>query len=172
MSYLTIFPDKGRAFFEHFSEHHGISFDIVERCNIKCDATRSGYLNAMTSKSSFDKFAKSAAVSGKLLGQNIKHIGASKMLEMTGSEYYSHGVLYQSGGRINPYLFTNGMVKLAQEKGARIFGDSVATTIASYGTGSRIMVKIAVVCAVKKSSFVPMPIPLVLFPSFNKAATH
>lgn len=135
------FPDKGRSFFELFSEHHTIPFDIAERYGIECDATRSGYLNAMTSQSAFDKFARSSARSGERLGQSIKHLDSGAMRDMTGSEYYPYGVLYESGGRINPYLFTSGMIEVAERNGARVFGDSVATTVSPDGKGWRIRVE-------------------------------
>ena len=47
------------------------------------------------------------------LGQPIRCVDAQAMREMTGSDYYPYGVFYESGGRINPYLFTCGIVKAA-----------------------------------------------------------
>ncbi|MCB1678002.1 MAG: FAD-binding oxidoreductase [Halioglobus sp.] len=134
------FPDRGRAFFELFSAHHTIPFDIAERYGIQCDAERSGYLNAMTSQRAFDKFARAAAVSADRLGQSVRHLDAAVMRELTGSDYYPYGVLYESGGRINPYLFTGGMVETARGKGARVFGDTVATTLSPDGKGWRVRV--------------------------------
>ena len=135
------FPDKGKAFLDLFSEHHSIPFDIAEKYNIDCDASRSGYLNAIKSQSALDKFAKSSALTAGRLGQTTRSIGASEMREMTGSDYYPHGVFYESGGRINPYLFTNGMVRVAQTKGARVFGESEATTVTADGDGWVVKVK-------------------------------
>lgn len=132
------FPDQGRAFFDFFSEHHTIPFDVANRYGIDCDATQSGYLNAMTSQSSFDKFAKTSGRSADTLGQSVKQLGAAEMQEVTGSDYYPFGVLYESGGRINPYLLTSGMIEVAQRNGARVFGDSVATTISPDGQGWRV----------------------------------
>ena len=127
------FPDKGKAFLDFFSEHNTMPFDISEKYGIKCDASRSGYLNAIKSQSALDKFSTSAALSAERLGQSIKALGADEMLGMTGSDYYPHGVFYESGGRINPYLFTNGMARVAKSKGARIYGETEATTVTSDG---------------------------------------
>ena len=135
------FPDKGKAFLNLFREHHTIPFDIAEKYDIECDAVRSGYLNAISSQSSFEKFSKSSATSADRLGQSIKNIGAKTMREMTGSDYYPHGVFYESGGRINPYLFTTGMVKAAQSKGARVYGETEATTVIPDGKGWIVKVK-------------------------------
>jgi glycine/D-amino acid oxidase-like deaminating enzyme len=140
MQVFDQFPDQGRAFFKLFSEHHTIPFDLARQYNIDCDATESGYLNAMTSQSAFDKFVQATAKAAGRLGQSVKHIDAAAMREMTGSGYYSHGVLYESGGRINPYLFTLGMIKHAVAKGSRVFGDSAATSISPDGQGWRVQV--------------------------------
>ena len=129
------FPDQGKGFLDLFRQHHTIPFDIAEKYAIDCDASRSGYLNAMTSQGSFDKFLKSSSETAKRLGQSVKGIDAEAMREMTGSDYYSHGVFYESGGRINPYLFTAGMVDIAQSKGARVYGDTEATTVTPEGKG-------------------------------------
>ncbi len=138
---LERFPDKGRAFLDLFSEHHTIPFDIAKRYDIECDAEKSGYLNAMTSQSTFDKFAKSSARLADRLGQGIEHLDEGAMREMTGSDYYSHGVLYKSGGRVNPYLFTSGMIAAAKRNGAQVFGDSVATNLSPHGKGWQVTVE-------------------------------
>lgn len=134
------FSDQGRAFLDLFGAHHTIPFDIANRYGIECDATQSGYLNAMTSQRAFDKFARASDRFIDASGQSAKQLGAAEMREMTGSDYYPFGVLYESGGRINPYLLTAGMIEAAQGKGARVFGDSAAVTISPDGKGWRVMV--------------------------------
>lgn len=135
------FPDRGKAFLDLFREHHTIPFDLAEKYGIECDAARSGYLNAIESKSSFDKFAKSSATVADRLGQRIRGVDAQAMREMTGSDYYPYGIFYESGGRLNPYLFTSGMVKAAQSKGARVYGDTEATRVIPDGAGWIVKVK-------------------------------
>lgn len=141
MSVFESFPDQGRAFFELFREHHGIPFEIAQRYNIDCDATQSGYLNAMTSQSAFEKFHAASTQPADKLGQNLESVDAPAMLAMTGSNYYSHGVLYPSGGRINPYLFTAGMSAAARAQGARIFGDTEVTSLSQNGDDWRVRVQ-------------------------------
>lgn len=138
MAVFEQFPDQGRAFFELFREHHTLPFDIANRYAIDCDAAATGYLNAMTTQSAVQKFKQAALPAAKKLGQALIDVDAATMREMTGSGYYSHGVLYESGGRINPYLFTQGMIKAAASNGARVFGDSIATTVSPDGQGWRV----------------------------------
>ena len=163
------FPDQGGAFLDLFREHHSIPFDIAERYGINCDASRSGYLNSIKSQSALDKFAKSSAVSAKRLGQSTRILGANEMREMTGSSYYPHGVFYESGGRINPYLFTNGMVRVAQSKGARVFGDSEAATVVSDGSGWIVKVKNGASVRCEKLVFCTNAYSTDIVPEFQKS---
>lgn len=141
MSVFEQFPDQGRAFFELFREQHTLPFDIARRYDINCDAVESGYLNAMTSQSAFEKFKQQSLAPAELLGQTLIDVDAAAMHEMTGSRYYSHGLLYKSGGRINPYLFTHGMIRAAVANGARVYGDSVASTVSPQGQGWRVQLE-------------------------------
>lgn len=141
MGVFEQFPDQGKAFFELFREQHTIPFDIAKKYAIDCDAVQSGYLNAMTSQSSFDKFKKASTAPAQKLGQSLVDIDSATMREMTGSDYYSHGLLYESGGRINPYLFTVGMIRAAVDNGAKVFGDSVATKASPEGEGWQVQLE-------------------------------
>lgn len=135
---ISAFPDGGRAFFDLFREQHTIPFDIARRYGIECDASQSGYLTAMTSRRALEKFTHSSVLPAERLGQSMRPLEATAMREMTGSDYYRYGVLYESGGRINPYLLTQGMIAVACQNGARVFGESAATTISPHGKGWRV----------------------------------
>jgi glycine/D-amino acid oxidase-like deaminating enzyme len=163
------FPDQGKAFLDLFREHHTIPFDIAEKYAIECDATRSGYLNAIRSQSSLDKFSKASTISADRLGQSIMQVDADAMRAMTGSDYYPYGVFYESGGRINPYLFTNGMVTVAQSKGARVYGDSEATTVTPDGKGWMVTVKNGSSVRCDKLVFCTNAYPTDIVPEFKQA---
>lgn len=132
------FPDGGKAFLELFREHHTITFDLARRHGIDCDATQSGYLHATNRSSVFDKLKAASAYWRDEQGQRIEYLSGSEMEAMTGSRYYTLGVLYRSGGRVNPYLFTNGMIGAAVSRGARVFGDSEAVSLMRVGKRWRV----------------------------------
>lgn len=132
------FPDGGKAFLELFREHHTITFDLARRHGIDCDATQSGYLHATNRNGVFDKLKEASRFWSGEQGQSIDFLSGSEMEVMTGSRYYTHGVLYRDGGRVNPYLFTNGMVRAAAGHGARVFGDSEALSLSRSGKRWRI----------------------------------
>lgn len=132
------FPDGGKAFLEAFREHHSIPFDLAREHAIDCDATRSGYLHATHREGTFEDLRQRSRFWREQQGQPVDFLGAGEMREMTGSTYYTHGVLYRDGGRINPYLFTNGMIRAAVARGARVFGDSAAQTLQPEGNRWRV----------------------------------
>ena len=138
MKVLGAFPDQGRAFIDAFREHHTIPFDLAEKHGIDCDAARSGYLNAMTGKDAFETFRDASAYLENMGFQKVISLGAADMKTMTGTGYFPYGVVYENGGRINPYLFTNGMIAAAVRHGAVVHGDSAAEKLVPIGTRWRV----------------------------------
>lgn len=130
---LRGFPDGGRKFLELFRQHRSITFDLAKQYGIDCDAVPSGYLNVMRSKGAFEDCSEEAARLEKEQGLAVQRLGASDVQRLTGSAYYRYGVLYEAGGRVNPYLFTNGMVSAATRSGAAVYGDSEALVLARSG---------------------------------------
>ena len=114
---LETFPDGGRRFLEAFRDHHTIPFDLATKHGIDCDAVRSGYLHGMTSRRSFEKFLADSAWIEELDMQKVIPLAGAEMETATGSRRYPYGVLYENGGRVNPYLFTNGMIAAAVRHG-------------------------------------------------------
>jgi glycine/D-amino acid oxidase-like deaminating enzyme len=125
------FPDGGKAFFDLFQQHHTIPFDLAKKYNISCDAEQTGYLNAITRESVF-KSQQQEAQFWQQQGQQVDFLEQAEMQRATGSSYYGYGVRYNSGGRVNPYLFSNGMLSAAVAQGAKAYGDSEALTMSKH----------------------------------------
>ena len=132
------FPDGGKAFLDLFREHHTITFDLAKKHRIACDAVQSGYLHATNRSSVFDKLKAKSVYWKQEQGQQVEWLEGADMEAMTGSKYFGYGVLYGSGGRVNPYLFTNGMITAATARGARVFGESEAVALTSSGSRWRV----------------------------------
>lgn len=135
---LAAFPGGGKAFLDAFREHRTIPYDLARRYAIDCDAVRSGYVNGMRSARARDAFLRTNHFLDELGLQDLVPISTAEMKARTGSDAYPFGVLYPDGGRINPYLFTNGMVAAASGLGARIHGDSEAQSIQPEGKRWRV----------------------------------
>ncbi len=131
------FPDQGQAFMALFRDHHTITFDLARQHQIDCDAVQSGYLHATERERTFEKL-KDQSRYWQNLGHDVQWLQGSDMQAMTGSSYYPYGVLYKSGGRVNPYLFTNGLIAAAVKRGAQVFGDTPVTGLSREGQQWRV----------------------------------
>lgn len=131
------FPDGGKAFFELFQQHHTLPFDLSKKYNIDCDAVQTGYLNAITSEKTFKSQQKESEF-WQQQGQQVDYLEGAEMAQATGTTYYQYGVRYNSGGRVNPYLFSNGMLSAAINQGALAFGDSEALTMSKHNQQWRV----------------------------------
>lgn len=135
---LDRFPDGGKAFLEVFREHRTIPFDLARQYSIDCDAVRSGYINGMRTRRAFDAFLRKHAYLEERRIQRLVQVGNADMQRLTGSRVYPYGVIFEDGGRVNPYLFANGMVASAAKLGARVHGDTEALTIVRVGAQWRV----------------------------------
>lgn len=133
MSVFESFPDGGKRFLEAFREHHTIPFDLSKEYDIECDAVKSGYLNAMTSKSAFQDFESKNDHLEKMGLPKPVPVSSSEMVGMTGTNYWSHGLVYPNGGRVNSYLLSNGLAKAAMSNGAKVFANSPAISFEPDG---------------------------------------
>lgn len=138
LSVFESFADKGKAFLDIFHAHHTITFDLAKKYAIDCDAVRSGYLNAIADKDGFEKFQHQTAKQGIANYQGVKTLSGADMVAMTGTSHFPYGVVYENGGRVNPYLFTNGMISAAVGLGAVVHGDSEAVKLDAEGSRWRV----------------------------------
>lgn len=118
-SVFNKFPDNGKAFLELFRENHSITFDIAKQYNINCDSVQSGYLQVTNQISTFNDLTNQAKYWRDEQGQKVECISGSDVQNLTGSRYYKYGVFYENGGRINPYLFSHGMIRAAVDRGGK-----------------------------------------------------
>lgn len=126
---LEHFPDGGRRFLDLFRQHLTIPFDLSAKHGIDCDAVRSGYVNGMRSRGAQAAFLRQHAYLERAGIQRLDPLSPDDMRQRLGTDAYPHGVLFEDGGRINPYLFTNGMIAAAVRFGAQVHGDSEALAL-------------------------------------------
>lgn len=118
---LKAWPGEGRPFLDRFVQHRNIVFDLCRKHGIDADACNSGMIEAAPKKH--------AALERKVerwrpLGYEVNIVVGDELGRLLGTEAYRYGVHWREGGRVNPYLFTNGMIDTAVRLGARMFGDS------------------------------------------------
>lgn len=162
------FPDGGKRFLDLFRQHLTIPFDLAARHGIDCDAVRSGYINGMKSRKAQETFLRQHAYLEEAGIQRLIPLNAAQMQERLGSKAYPYGVLFEDGGRVNPYLLTNGMVETAVRLGAKFHGDSEAVSLQRVGTQWRVRTAMGSVLA-DRVVFCTAAYPNAIEPSFQRA---
>ncbi|RDK08004.1 FAD-dependent oxidoreductase [Cupriavidus lacunae] len=135
---LRSWGDRGERFTAFFVEHRDIVFDLCARHGIDGDAVKCGMVEAAYRPHA--ALARKAAL-WKAHGYDVDVVTASPLRELLGTEQYSYGIHWREGGRVNPYLFTCGMISAAVRHGARVFGDS--PVIGCHREGQRWRVRTA-----------------------------
>lgn len=128
------FPDKGEAFFAAFAENRGLPFAIARKYGIDCDANQAGYLSVAKSAHDIARLRKQTAWMERRGLLDAHEIGGAALHAETGTQFWDHALVFPEGGRINPYRFTQGMIRSAAALGARVFGNSPATAIMRNGS--------------------------------------
>lgn len=126
---LERLPNGGRAFLEAFRQHHTIPFDLAREYDIDCDAIQSGYLNVMKGRDRLEKFRREMMFYDTLSPHKMISVEGGEVAKLTGTNYWSHGLILPTGGRVNPYLLSNGLAKSAVNLGAQVFANSAALKI-------------------------------------------
>ncbi|WP_280372582.1 FAD-dependent oxidoreductase [Pseudomonas sp. BN411] len=118
---LQAHADQGRRFTEYFIEHRDVVFDLCRKHGLEADAVKSGMVDAACRR---HVALENKVKQWKAFGYDVDLVGAERLKELLGTSAYSHGVHWREGGRVNPYLFTNGMIAAAVRLGARVYGNS------------------------------------------------
>lgn len=162
------FPDGGKRFLELFRQHLTIPFDLSVKHGIDSDAVRSGYINGMKTRKAQDAFLRQHAYLEQAGIQRSIALDAAQMKERLGTTAYPFGVLFEDGGRVNPYLLTNGMIETAARLGAKIHGNSEAISLERVGTQWRVRTAQGSVLA-NRVVFCTAAYPTDIEPAFQRA---
>ncbi|UVE17980.1 FAD-binding oxidoreductase [Pseudomonas sp. LS44] len=141
---LRAHADGGRRFTEYFIENRDVVFDLSRKHGLEADAVKSGMVAAA--------FQRHAALDDKVkkwkaFGYDVDLVGAERLKELLGTSTYSYGVHWREGGRVNPFLFTNGMIATAVRLGAKVHGNSCVVGCERSGSSWRVRTAIGSVRA-------------------------
>lgn len=132
---LEQWPDRGRALIDLFVKNRNLVFELCAKHGIDGDAERVGILEVSRRR---DAALQRHADVWRAFGYDCEIAEGERLRELSGSELFRFGVYWREGGRVNPYLFTNGMVDAAARLGARVYGDSPVTACERAGSGWRL----------------------------------
>ncbi len=133
---LQAHSDGGKRFTDYFIRHRNIVFDLTRKYNINADVASRGLIEA--AKKPQQALEKKAEL-WRSHGYNIETLGPDELRQRLGTDSYQYGLHWHEGGQVNPYLFTNGMVRAAFGLGARVFGNSRVKACDSVDGGWRVI---------------------------------
>lgn len=109
----------GRPFLDLFADAPGLVFDLIEKHQIRCEATREGTVHAAHATSGLAGLkARHAAWAAR--GAPVEMLDAEGAWRVTGTRAFAGGLLDRRAGTVNPMGYARGLAWAAQAAGARI----------------------------------------------------
>lgn len=116
---------RGSALIETLSEAPSYVFSLIEKYQIRCEATRNGTIHAAHSPKGYEDLARRAE-EWRRLGAPVELLSREQAAEKIGTEAFHGGLLDRRAGTINPMGYARGLARAALAAGATI---STGTTV-------------------------------------------
>ena len=127
-------PQQAASFNRATIDAHDLVFALIAQHGIRCDAIRAGTLQcAPTLGSVAGLMARQRELVDQ--GVHVTMLSASEVARTTGAECFAGGLLFQTGGTINPASYCLGLARAAQKAGAKLHGQTRVHTIRREGDG-------------------------------------
>ena len=108
-------------------------FDLIKAYDIECEAVRPGYIQGGWNQQGL-KYQQEWADQWRARGVEIELLNGQQMMDLIGSEHYSHGMYDSRGGNVQPMSYARGLAHAAIVEGAVIHGRSPAIGIEKDGS--------------------------------------
>ena len=110
---------RGAALIETLGDAPGYVQSLIERHQIRCEATRTGTIHAAHSPRGYADLARRAEEWCRL-GAPVELLSRERAAEMIGSQAFHGGLLDHRAGTINPMGYVRGLARAAQNAGAKV----------------------------------------------------
>jgi glycine/D-amino acid oxidase-like deaminating enzyme len=114
-----------------------VVFDLIQKYEIACAATRTGWIQPATSATALEAIAARVG-QWRRRGADVELLSARETARLTGSQRYSGGWIDRRGGTVQPLSYVRGLARSAGSVGARIFSRTPATDLAQMDRGWRV----------------------------------
>ena len=138
--------EYGPRFMDLFSRAPKVVFDIIERHQIRCEATGNGTIHAAHSRRGMADLEKRFAYWSQF-GQPVTLLDRAEVERLTGTRSYHGGLLDQRAGTINPMAYCRGLARAAADAGAGITTGVRATKLRPSGKGWQVETERGIVAA-------------------------
>ncbi|MEM8790192.1 MAG: FAD-binding oxidoreductase [Pseudomonadota bacterium] len=109
----------GPRFIERFGNGPRTVFDLIEKHQIRCEATKTGTVHAAHAPSGFEDL-KERHAEWQRLGEPVDLISREDVASLIGSKAFHGGLLDHRGGTINPMGYCRGLARAAVAAGAKL----------------------------------------------------
>lgn len=109
----------GPRFVKRFGNGPNVVFDLIERNQIRCEATRTGTVHAAHAPSGWEDLQERHA-EWRRLGEPVDLISKADVASIIGSKAFHGGLLDHRAGTINPMGYCRGLARIALAAGAEI----------------------------------------------------
>lgn len=109
----------GPRFLKTFGDGPRLVFDLIEKHQIRCEATKTGTIHAAHAPSGFDDL-KSRHAEWRRMGEPVELLTRDEAAERIGTKAFFGGLLDHRAGTINPMGYCRGLARAAEAAGARI----------------------------------------------------
>lgn len=109
----------GPRFLHRFSNGPRTVFEIIEKHQIRCEATRSGTVHAAHAPSGL-KDLKDRHAQWQRLGEPVDLLSRQDIADLVGTKAFHGGLLDHRAGTINPMGYCRGLARAALGAGAKI----------------------------------------------------
>lgn len=130
-------PDRGERLVSFLRDSAGLTFDLIRRYGIDCDAVQTGWAMPAHRPSRlrdlerrYDEWSRRQA--------RVSLLDAAETESLLGSRAYSGALLMHTGGHVNPLALARGLAKAAIGQGARVFTGSPALSVSRTAEGWRV----------------------------------
>ena len=127
-------PDRGQALIDLAGGAADLVFELVDRHQIACSPTRSGWIQAAHSSHALGKVLNRAR-QWQDRGVPIELLTQSEIAARTGTGIYHGGWRDPRAGSINPLAYARGLARAATSAGASLFENSAVNSLKRKGAG-------------------------------------
>lgn len=112
-------PTYGPRFLKQFGEGPEYVFSLIEKHQMRCEATRTGTIHGAHSPSGFRGLQERHA-EWQRMGEPVDLLSREEVSDMTGTDAFHGGLLDHRAGTINPMSYCRGLARAALGAGAKI----------------------------------------------------
>ncbi|BDW84207.1 NAD(P)/FAD-dependent oxidoreductase [Roseicyclus marinus] len=110
-------PDYGPRFLRRFADGPAMVFDLIERHQIRCEATRAGTIHAAHAAAGL-RDLEGRWREWVAMGEPVEMLDAAQTAEALGTDRYVGGLLDHRAGTVNPMGYVRGLARAARAAGA------------------------------------------------------